>query len=189
MKSATTIFLLILVMLPFTGQLSFAEEGKRPIDIFLHKSGIWTGEFVNFVNREDGVIQRGKIRMKMTVEDDGIIKLSISLIRPDGTATDYQGYATLKVAGNRLNWVGAITRDENTGNPIENHVFEGYVGWNQIYFAETYEEVFPDGRREKRSNNIHYVVLEDGKLLQLADIRVDGRLLVFANTVLDLHKE
>ncbi len=54
----------------------------------------------------------------------------------------------MNIEGNRLKWTGSITSDENTGNPIENHVFEGYVGWNQIYAVEEYEEIFPDGRRE-----------------------------------------
>ena len=71
---------------------------------------------------------------------------------------------------------------------IENHVFEGHIGWNHIYIHEAYDEIFPDGRREKRANNVHYVILGDKRLLMMADVHVDGRLLVFANTVLR-HEE
>jgi hypothetical protein len=188
MKKTNIIFSLILVILPLLGQRFPTEVEKRPIDDFLYKSGIWSGKFVNFVNQEDGMIQRGKIRMKVSVDSSGVIKQSIALIRPDGTASDYQGSATMKVEGNRLKWIGLITKDENTGNPIENHVFEGYIVWNQIYAVETYEELFPDGRREKRRNNIHYVVLGEEKVLWQADIHVDGKLFVFANTVLESQK-
>jgi len=182
------VLLLVIVIFLLLGQNFSSEEGKQPTDGFLKKSGVWSGEFVNFVNQEDGMIQKGRIRMKMIVDSSGVIQQSISIIRPDGTATDYQGYSTMKVEGNRLTWVGSITKDENTGNPIESHSFNGYIGWNQIYCVETYEEVFPDGRRERRKNNIHYIVLDNGRLLWLADIHLDGKLLVFANTVLELQK-
>jgi len=182
------VFLLVVFIFVSAGEEFSSEEGKQPTDVFLRESGVWSGEFVNFVNQKDGVIQKGRIRMKMVVDSHGAIQQSLAIIRPDGTATDYQGYATMKVEGNRLKWEGEITKDENTGNPIENHNFDGYIGWNQIYCLETYEEVFPDGRREKRRNNIHYIILSDGKLLYLADVHLDGKLLVFANTVLALEK-
>ena len=164
-----------------------AEEDSQPTGVFLNRSGIWNGEFVNFVNQEEGIIQKGRIRMKMTVDSNGIIKQSVAIMKPDGTLSDYQGYATMKVEGNRLKWVGSVSEDENTENLIENHVFEGYVGWNHIYSVETYDEVFPDNRREKRKNNMHYVFLSERKFIWLADVHVDGKLLVFANTTLELE--
>lgn len=188
MGKISKVLLLPVAIFLSLGQNFSSDERKQPTDVFFKKSGIWSGEFTNFVNQEDGLIQRGRIRMKMVVDNSGIIQQSIAIIKPDGTATDYQGYSTLKVEGNRLTWVGSITKDENTGNPIENHSFNGYIGWNQVYCVERYEEIFPDGRREKRKNNIHYIVLDDGKLLWLADIHLDGKLLVFANTVLELQK-
>jgi hypothetical protein len=172
----------------FGGQIISLNEENHPIDFFLNTSGIWEGEFVNSVYQEGRTIQKGRIRLKMTVCDNGIIKQSIALFAPDGTQGDYEGYATMKKEGAMLEWAGSIAADENTGNPIANHVFEGYIGWNHIYIGETYEEIYPDGRREKRKNNVHYVILSDKKLLMMADVRVDGRLLVFANTVL-LFKE
>jgi hypothetical protein len=187
MRKASLVPLLFISILIPTGQNISAEEEKQPTVIFLRRSAIWSGEFTNFVNQEEGVIQRGRIRMKAVVDSRGAIKQSIAIIRPDGKASDYQGAASLRIEGNRLKWVGKITEDENTGNPIENHTFEGYLGWNQVYLVETYEEVFPDGRREKRKNNSHYVVLAEKKVLWLADIHVDGKLLVFANTVLELQ--
>jgi hypothetical protein len=188
MGKISKVLLLVIALLVSVGHNFSSEEETQPIDIFLKKSGVWSGEFVNFVNQKDGVIQRGRIRMRIIVDSSGVIQQSIAIIRPDGTATDYQGYSTMKVEGKRLKWEGSITEDENTGNPIENHSFNGHIGWNQIYCVETYEELFPDGRREKRQNNVHYVVLDDGRMIWLADVRVDGKLLVFANTVLVLQK-
>jgi hypothetical protein len=180
--------ILLISCMYFCGQIISLNEETQPIDFFLNKSGIWEGEFANFVFQEGRTIQKGRIRLKMTVSDNGIIKQSIALFDQDGNQGDYEGYATMKKEGDKLKWTGSITVDENTGNPIENHVFEGYIGWNQIYIGETYEEIYPDGRKEKRKNNIHYVILSDKKLLMLADVHVDGNLLVFANTVL-LFKE
>lgn len=188
MEKTSKLLVFVVALLLSVGQIFSSEVVKQPIDIFLKTSGIWSGEFVNFVNQKEGVIQKGRIRMRMLVDSSGVIQQSIAIIRPDGTETDYQGYSTMKVDGNRLKWEGSITEDENTGNPIENHNFDGYIGWNQVFCVETYEEIFPDGRREKRQNNIHYVVLDDGRLLWLAEVRVDGKLLVFANTVLELQK-
>lgn len=187
-KRNTASFLFLIIFLPLGQNISFSTE-NQPTDVFLKKSGIWEGDFANFVNQDNGVIQKGKIRMKMEVNSQGIIKQSIAIFRPDGTSTDYQGYSTMKVEGNRLKWVGSMIKDENTGNPIENHSFEGYVGWNQIYAVETYEEIFSDNRREKRKNNTHYIILSQDKLLWLADVYVEGKLLVFANTLLVLQKE
>ncbi len=181
-------FLFLIIFLSL-GQNIPASDEYRPTDEFLKKSGIWEGDFANFVNQDNGMIQKGKIRMKMEVDNQGIIKQSIAIIRPDGSPADYQGYSTMKVEGNRLKWVGPMTKDENTGNTIENHSFDGYVGWNQIYAVETYEEIFSDSRREKRKNNIHYIILSQDKLLWLADVHVKGKLLVFANTLLELQKE
>lgn len=153
---------------------------------FLAKGGVWRGEFINFVNGDPAEVQKGALLMRISVDPEGVIDQSIALIRPDGTRTEYEGSARLRVEGNRLLWVGSVTRDENTGNPIENHRFDGLVGENQIYAAETYEEIFPDGRREKRRNNLHYVILDEETVLFLADVHVDGELLVFANTTLRL---
>jgi hypothetical protein len=189
MKKAAAAPILIIILFFSLGQDFFTTEENQPTDVFLKKSGLWEGEFANLVNQDNGVIQKGKIRMQMEVDSQGIIKQRIAIIRPDGTATDYSGYSTMKVEGNRLEWIGSMTMDENTGNPIENHVFDGYVGWNQIYAVETYEEIFPDGRREKRRNNLHYIILSQNKVLWLADVHLNGKLLVFANTLLVLQEE
>ena len=188
MGKTSKVLLLVIIILVTVGHNFSSEKRTQLIEVFLKKSGVWSGEFINFVNQQDGVIQRGRIRMEIIINSSGVIQQSIAIIRPEGTATDYQGYSTMKIEGNRLKWEGSITEDENTGNPIENHCFDGYIGWNQIYCIETYEEIFPDGRREKRQNNSHYVILDDRKLLWLADVRVNGKLLVFANTVLELQK-
>jgi hypothetical protein len=157
--------------------------------LFLKKSGTWSGEFTNFVNQKGGIIQRGRIRLKTKVSSEGIIEQRIAILKPDGTASDYKGYATLKAEGNRLIWVGPVSEDDNTGNPIENHRFEGYIGSNHIYIVEEYVEVYPDNRREKRKNNVHYVILSPEKIIWLADIHVNDQLLVFANTLLEHENE
>ena len=143
---------------------------------------------MNSVFLDGRVIQKGRTRLKMTVCGNGIIKQSTAIFDQDGNQGDYEGYAAMRKEGDTLKWAGSTAVDENTGNPIENHVFEGYIGWNQIYIYETYEEIYPDGRREKRNNSVHYVILSDKKLVMLADVHVNGRLLVFANTIL-LFKE
>jgi len=181
MKKA--VFILWLSFL-FSGSQVVLSEESPPIDFFLNSDGIWEGEFVNSVYLDERTIQKGHIRLKMTVRDNEIIEQSIAFFAPDGTQGDYEGYATMKKKGHLLRWAGETSTDENTGNVIENHVFEGYIGWNQIYIYEAYDEIYPDGRREKRRNNLHYIILSDKKLLMLADVHVDGRLLVFANTVL-----
>lgn len=185
--SNKALFLCLIIFFSTPGEMLAINEGQ-PTDRFLKKDGIWSGEFTNFVNQKGGVIQCGKIRMKMTIDNNGIINQRIAFFKPDGTVGDYQGYSTMRIDGDRLKWEGSVTKDENTGNLIENHVFEGYIGWNQIYIVEKYVEVFPDGRKEKRKNNLHYVFLNKEKLLWLGDIYLDDQLLVFANTILELEK-
>ena len=77
-----------------------------------------------------------------------------------------------------------FTKDPNTGNPLARHRFEGHVARRHIHILEEYEEVFPDGRREQRRNTVHYVLVDDRTVFMIADIRVDGQLLVFGNTKL-----
>lgn len=188
-KMISVVFCLFFCFFVYSqGQEKPAKQENHILDIFLKRSGIWSGEFTNFVNQKGGIIQHGRIRMKISVDSEGVIHQKTAFIKPDGTASGYQGYGAFKVEGSRLIWVGSVTKDENTGNPIENHRFEGYVSDNHIYAVEEYEEILPNGRREKRSNHIHYVLLSENKILWLADIRKDHQLLVFANTLLELEK-
>ena len=152
--------------------------------IFLETSNIWEGDFQNYVNMEDGIIQKGKIIVEVTQEDDQIVKMRNKFINPDGKQSDYTGYSSMQIKNNRLLWVGDPRIDENTGNKIENHIFKGYILDNQIYILEQYSEVFPDGHKENRRNTVHYYLINKNEILQMADVYVNDSLLVFASTLL-----
>ena len=47
-------------------------ESKK-VDLFLNESGLWEGSFTNFINLNNGIMQKGTIRVKVTVDDEGVI--------------------------------------------------------------------------------------------------------------------
>lgn len=149
---------------------------------FLLESAIWTGDFFNYVNQNDGVVQRGRIQMKIQTDGPDSATQWNRFIRPDGTSTDYQGEAKLKIEGNRVINPEPPAEDVNTGNAIEDYQFNGYIGEGHVHILEEYAEVIPGGERETRRNELHYCRLAVDQVLQVASVYVNGRLLVFANS-------
>ena len=153
-------------------------------NLFLNSSGKWEGLFSNFVNRDGGIEQEGKVVVQVDVTDEGVISHKNSFFRPDGTQSDYVGSLEAKVEGNNLVNLMAIDEDPNTKNKIENHRFEGYVTNKHIFIYETYEECYPDGKREFRRNSVHYYFMSEKEMIILADVYLDDKLLVIGNTKL-----
>ena len=153
-------------------------------NLFLNSSGKWEGSFSNFVNREGGIEQEGKIVVQVDVTEKGVISHKNSFFRPDGTQTDYVGSLEVKVDGNNLVNLMKIEEDPNTKNKIENHRFEGYITDKHIFIYETYEECYQDGKREFRRNSVHYYFLSEREMIMLADVYLDDKLLVIGNTKL-----
>ena len=178
----------ILVSWVLCGQTPPAGDRKGPAFSFLSESSVWEGEFTNFFNQGDGLIQKGRIRIKVDVGDYRVIHMKIAFAKPDGTPGDYEGMAEMRLSGNKLCWEGEMTRDPSNKNRVENHVFEGYVAPAHIYILETYDDITPGGQRDKRRNDLHYCFFEEGKAVMLGDVFVNGKLLVFARTTLAKHK-
>lgn len=178
----------ILVSLVLCGQMPPAEDQKAPAFSFLSESSVWEGDFTNFVNEGDGTIQKGRIRIKVDVDDNQIIHMKIAFFKPDGTPGDYEGMAEMRLSGNKLSWEGEMTRDPSNNNRVENHIFEGYVAPAHIYILETYDDIAPSGRRDTRRNDLHYCFLEEGKAVMIGDVFVNGKMLVFARTTLTKQK-
>ncbi len=159
--------LTLIVSLFLSGQGPQATEQEGPAFSFLSESSVWEGEFANLVNQGDGIIQKGRIRIKVNVDDNRIIHMKIALVKPDGTPGDYDGMAEMRLLGNKLTWEGEMIRDPSNNNRIENHIFEGNVAPAHIYILETYDDIGPGGQRDKRRNDLHYCFFEEGKAVML----------------------
>ncbi len=170
------------------GQSPQAAKYEGPAFSFLSESSVWEGEFTNFVNQGDGLIQKGRIRIKIDVDDDKIIHMKIALAKPDGIPGDYEGMAEMRLSGNKLSWEGEMTQDPSNRHRVENHSFEGYVAPAHIYVLETYDDITPGGQRDKRRNDLHYCFFEEGKAVMAGDVFINNKLLVFARTTLTKHK-
>ncbi|RKY83229.1 hypothetical protein DRQ09_10360, partial [candidate division KSB1 bacterium] len=81
---------------------------------FLKVSGIWEGNFSNFVNKGDGIIQKGKMRIENSIDRKGLIHQSTKFFTIKGKQSDYTGYSTMRIKGNRLIYVGKMVEDKNT---------------------------------------------------------------------------
>jgi len=163
--------------------ITITKETNKAI-AFLQISGTWEGEFSNYINRGNGIIQQGKIVVEMSVDEKGIIHQKNKFFTHKGEQSGYTGYITMKVKGNRLVYLGEIDKDENTNNKIENHVFEGFITNNHIYILEEYDEIFSNGKVEHQRNSLHYYFISEEEIIMLADVCVNNKLLVFANTKL-----
>ncbi len=151
---------------------------------FLLKPGVWSGEFHNFVNQGDGIVQQGRIELKVELVDENTAIQRTGFIRPDGSRTGYQGQAKIRVVGNRIENPEPPSTDENTGNPIRDYRFEGFAGQGHIHILESYAEVPKDQPPEERRNEIHYCQLDNNQVLMISSVYVDGQLLVFARATL-----
>lgn len=155
---------------------------------FLCREGIWSGEFYNFVNQQGGIVQQGRIELKAEVPAPDLVVQKTGFIRPDGSRTGYQGEAKIAVRGKQLINPEPPEKDENTGNPLEDYRFEGYVGEGHIHILEQYVEKSAEGSDERR-NEIHYCQLDGGDVLMISSVYVNGQLLVFARAVLSHSAE
>ncbi|NIQ07162.1 MAG: hypothetical protein GWO20_15970 [Candidatus Korarchaeota archaeon] len=160
------------------------NEGNRKVDRFLTESGLWEGPFTNYVNREETLIQKGKISIKVTVEEDNVITQEVALFDDEGNRGPYTGSAKVKVEGDKLRNMLEITEDPNTGNTIDHHTLNGFILDKHLLIVETYDEVFPDGRVDARRNTNHYYFLSEDEMYMLSDVHVNEKLLVFANAKL-----
>ena len=151
---------------------------------FLLKPGVWSGEFHNFVNREEGIVQQGRIELLVELLDKNTAIQRTGFIRPDGSRTGYQGQAKIRATGNRIENPEAPDADENTGNPIEGYRFEGFAGQGHIHILEQYTEVHKDQPLEERRNEIHYCQMDNNQVLMISSVYVNGQLLVFARATL-----
>ncbi len=151
---------------------------------FLLKPGVWSGDFHNFVNQDQGIVQQGKIELQVELVDDNTAIQRTGFIRPDGSRTGYQGQAKIQVKGNRIENPQVPEKDENTGNPIKGYRFDGFAGQGHIHILEQYTEVHKDQPAEERRNEIHYCQLDEGQVLMISSVYVNGQLLVFARATL-----
>lgn len=183
---AKLLFFLIALLLIFLFLMGQSPQGTTSTlaDVFLKKSALWEGSFNNYVNKNGGIVQSGRYRMEVRYEDDQTIKWRINLMNKGGQESGYTGYSMMKINGKNVEWVGEETVDKNTKNRVEDHVFQGFLLDDHLYIHEAYAEVYPDGKKEKRRNDLHFILLDDGRILQTADVFLDDKLLVFAHTIL-----
>ncbi len=149
---------------------------------FLLESGVWEGSLNNYVNREGGLVQQGTNRMLVEIQDDGSIQVRNQLFNSQGKKTDYEGFMHVKVEGNRLMNQKPLEQDPNTSNPINNYNFQGYIALKHIYIYEEYDEVLPEGNVENRRNSMHYYFPQENEIISIADVYVNGQLLVFGTS-------
>ncbi|NJE25694.1 hypothetical protein E3E22_03465 [Thermococcus sp. MV5] len=165
------------------GGMLLMNRDTNKTDAFLKNTGIWEGEFTNYVNQAEGITQQGKIIIETEFRNGIVIQRNI-FVRPDGTRSDYVGIARMRIEGNKLLWDGETEEDLNTGAKIRNHSFEGFVTDDQIYIFETYDEVLPNGVVERRRNTTHYYFLSETEAIMTANVYVNDELLVFASAKL-----
>lgn len=91
-------------------------------------------------------------------------------MKPDGKRAGYEGVAKMRLEGNRLVNAEPMTEDPNTKNKIQNHLFEGYIGSNQIYVLEAYDEILPEGKVEHRRNDMQYYSFNDTEMVILEQL-------------------
>ncbi len=156
--------------------------------VFLFSNAEWLGDFQNYVNRNDGIIQNGRILVEITFLGD-TIKMRNAFFNQQGVPTDYTGYSNMLVQGDSIISPDDYSIDENTGNELKNYKFWGRILDNHIYIHESYNELFPDGKVETRSNSVHYYLKSKQEIIQLADVWINDSLFVFAGTLLRRKEE
>lgn len=187
------ISLLIIFTLPqFLFTPACSQETTKPDigirDAFFFSNASWLGEFKNYVNRGEGVIQNGRILVEMKSSGD-TLWMRNAFFNKEGKATDYTGYSTMLATGDSVISLDDLNVDENTGNAIENYHFWGRILEKHIYIHESYREVFPDGHSESRSNSVHYYLNNPEEVIQLAEVYLNDSLLVFVGTRLVKQKD
>lgn len=182
-KRLSTLFLYILMAQIAT--TTNAQTNSKPDGgikkYFLFSNSSWLGEFENYVNRNGGTTQSGKIHVEFTSSNDTIIMKNIFL-NPEGEPTDYTGYSYMIVKGDSILSADESGVDENTGNEILDYDFSGRILDNHIYIHESYKEILPDGEVEQRSSSVHYYLVNKNEIIQLGEVWVNNSLMVFAGT-------
>ncbi len=174
-------FILMVPIVTFAIAQSESEPDNDIRESFLLSNSAWLGDFQNYVNRNAGTIQSGKIKVELTTSNDTIMMRNIFL-NHEGEPTNYTGYSYMIVKGNTIFSTDESGVDENTGNEIIDYSYFGRVLDNHIYIHESYKEILPDGEIEQRSSSIHYYLKSENEIIQLAEVWVDNVLLVFAGT-------
>jgi hypothetical protein len=185
MKSQRLSILYLVILFVPIAAASFTESKPDPDkdirECFLLSNSTWIGDFQNYVNRNAGIVQTGKIRVELTTSNDTVMMRN-TFLNPEGEPTDYTGYSYMIVKGNTITSIDESGIDENTGNEITDYNYLGRVLDNHIYIHESYKEIHPDGEIEQRSNSVHYYLMSENEIIQLAEVWVDDVLLVFAGT-------
>jgi hypothetical protein len=184
-KKISILFLFILIaQIATTASASSKSEPDSDIKkSFLFSNSSWLGDFQNYVNRNAGTVQSGKIQVELTTSNDTIIMKNIFL-NDEGEPTDYTGYSYMIVKGDSIISADESGVDENTGNEIIDYNYSGRILDNHIYIHESYKEILPNGEIEQRSSSVHYYLISKNEIIQLAEVWVDNSLLVFAGTQL-----
>jgi hypothetical protein len=152
-------------------------------ETFLFSNSSWLGDFQNYVNRNTGIVQSGKIIVELATSNDTIIMKNVFLNDED-EPTDYIGYSYMIVKGDSIISADESGVDENTGNEIIDYNYSGRILVSHIYIHESYKEILPNGEIEQRSSSVHYYLISKNEIIQLAEVWVDNSLLVFAGTQL-----
>ncbi|MGC9472247.1 MAG: hypothetical protein ACP5D1_11955 [Bacteroidales bacterium] len=182
-KKLSTLFLYIL-MAPITISAIAQSSSEPDTDIkqsFLFSNSTWLGDFQNYVNRNPGTVQSGKIQVELTASNDTIMMKNVFL-NQEGEPTDYTGYSYMIVKGDSIFSADESGVDKNTGNEIIDYNYSGRILDNHIYIHESYKEILPNGKVEQRSVSVHYYLISKNEIIQLAEVWVDNSLLVFAGT-------
>ena len=148
----------------------------------LKESRSWKGEFLNYVKKhpatgQEGIVQKGEWEMEIETEGE-VITLTNKFFDEEGNQTDYEGKMEFKIDGNKIIQLGDTDKDPNTGNPIKNYDFEGYIIEDHMYVREEYDEIMGD-KKEHRRNTLNFHLLNDDEIMHSSDVYVDGELLVF----------
>lgn len=185
MKSKNLSILLSIILMASIATSAMAQpktESANDIkNSFLLSNTAWLGDFQNYVNRNDGIVQSGKIKVELTTLNDTVMMRNIFL-NHDGEPTNYTGYSYMMIQGDTILSIDESGIDENTGNEIIDYTYLGRILDNHIYIHESYKEIHPDGKIEQRTSSVHYYLLSENEILQLAEVWVDNVLLVFAGT-------
>ncbi len=187
MKSQRRLFLYLLILIAPIVTTAIAQSKSEPDnDIkksFLLSNNTWLGDFQNYVNRDGGIVQSGRIKVELTTSNDTVMMRNIFL-NHEGESTNYTGYSYMIVKGDTIFSTDGSGVDENTGNEIIDYNYLGRVLDNHIYIHESYKEILPNGEIEQRSNSVHYYLMSENEIIQLAEVWVDNFLLVFTGTQL-----
>ncbi len=185
MKSQKLSFLYLFILIVPIVTAAIAQSNSGPDnDIkksFLLSNSTWLGEFQNYVNRNTGIVQSGRIKVELTTTNDTVMMRNIFL-NHEGELTNYTGYSYMIVKGDTIFSIDESGVDENTGNEIRDYNYWGRILDNHIYIHESYMEIFLNGKTEKRSNSVHYYLLSNNEVIQIAEVWVNEALLVFAST-------